>query len=285
MKKNFKEWFSDFTDSISTYQYYTNFDTAYQNVNAIKVQLNIMNSLIGSKTIKDDFDRLFRNYPEIRSCLPLLIAVREKEIKVIDEGKRFIYNFRTINDIALLKRFMDKTGLFDLIANHLVNNLVDYALGVEVGLDSNTRKNRGGHIMEDIVEEYIIKAGFEKDKNYFKELSLKNIEKRWDINLASLSNMGKTNKRFDFVIKSASTIYAIETNFYSGGGSKLNETARSYKALAQQAKDIAGFKFIWITDGQGWKNARNNLEETFDALDTIYNLKELENDILKEVIV
>ena len=155
MKRDFKDWFDTFTDTIATYEYYTDFNIAYKNIDEIKVELNIMNSLIGSKNIEKDFDDLFKKYPEIRKCLPLLIAVRENEIKVIDNGQKLKYNFTNINDIDLLKRFMRKTGLFDLISNHLVNNLVDYATGVEVGLGSNGRKNRGGHLMEDTLQDYI----------------------------------------------------------------------------------------------------------------------------------
>ena len=284
MKRDFKEWFANFTDSIATYEYYTDFSIVYKNIDKIKVELNIMNSLIGSKNIESDFDLLFNKYPEIRKCLPLLIAVREKEIKVIDDGEKLKYNFTNIDDIELLKRFMRKTGLFDLISNHLVNNLVDYTTGVEVGLGSNGRKNRGGHLMEDVLQGFIEKAGFIKNKNYFKEMYLKDIEEKWDIDLSSLSNLGKVAKRFDYVVKTNNCIYAFETNFYSSNGSKLNETARSYKMLAEESKNIKGFAFIWITDGLGWQGAKNNLEETFDAMENIYNIKELEQGKLKEIL-
>ena len=284
MRRQFKEWLNDFTDSIATYEYYTDFNIVYKNIDKIKVELNIMNSLIGSKNIEQDFDNLFKKYPEIRKCLPLLIAVRENEIKVIDEGEKLKYNFKTIDDIELLKRFMRKTGLFDLISNHLVNNLVDYATGVEVGLGSNGRKNRGGHLMEDVLQGYIEKAGFVKNQTYFKEMYLSDIEQKWNIDLSKLSNLGKVAKRFDFVVKTKNCIYAFETNFYSGGGSKLNETARSYKMLAEESKNIKGFAFVWVTDGQGWTSAKNNLEETFDVLDNLFNLKELEQGKLKEIL-
>jgi len=284
MKRQFNQWFNDLTDSIATYEYYTDFNIVYNNIDKIKIELNIMNSLIGSKNIEQDFDRLFKQYPEIRKCLPLLIAVRENEIKVIDEGEKLKYNFKSINDIELLKRFMRKTGLFDLISNHLVNNLVDYATGVEVGLGSNGRKNRGGHLMEDVLQGYIEKAGFVKNQTYFKEMYLKDIEQKWHIDLSKLSNLGKVAKRFDYVVKTNNCIYAFETNFYSAGGSKLNETARSYKMIAEESKNIKGFAFVWVTDGQGWASAKNNLEETFDVMDNIFNLKELEQGKLKEIL-
>ena len=284
MKRNFREWFSTFTDSIATYEYYTDFNTVYKNIDKIKVELNIMNSLVGSKNIEKDFDNLFKRYPEIRNCLPLLIAVREKEIKVVDDGEKLKYNFTNIDDIKLLKRFMRKTGLFDLISNHLVSNLVDYATGVEVGLGSNGRKNRGGHLMEDVLQGFIEKEGFVLNKTYFKEMYLKDIENKWSIDLSTLSNLGKVAKRFDYVVKTNNCIYAFETNFYSSSGSKLNETARSYKMIAEESKNIKGFAFVWVTDGLGWVDARNNLEETFDLMDNLYNIKDLSNGKLKEIL-
>lgn len=284
MKRNFKEWFNTFTDSIATYEYYTDFNTVYKNINKIKVELNIMNSLVGSKNIEKDFDDLFKRYPEIRKCLPLLIAVREKEIKVVDNGEKLKYNFTNIDDVELLKKFMRKTGLFDLISNHLVNNLVDYATGVEVGLGSNGRKNRGGHLMEDVLQSFIEKEGFVLNQTYFKEMYLKDIESKWNIDLSSLSNLGKVAKRFDYVVKTDNCIYAFETYFYSSSGSKLNETARSYKMIAEESKNIKGFAFVWVTDGLGWVDARNNLEETFDVMDNIYNIKDLSNGKLKEIL-
>lgn len=284
MKRNFKKWFSTFTDSIATYEYYTDFHTVYKNIDKIKVELNIMNSLVGSKNIEKDFDNLFKKYPEIRKCLPLLIAVREKEIKVVDDGEKLKYNFTNIDDVELLKKFMRKTGLFDLISNHLVNNLVDYATGVEVGLGSNGRKNRGGHLMEDVLQGFIEKEGFVLNQTYFKEMYLKDIENKWNIDLSSLSNLGKVAKRFDYVVKTDNCIYAFETNFYSSSGSKLSETARSYKMIAEESKNIKGFAFVWITDGLGWVDARNNLEETFDVMDNLYNIKDLSNGKLKEIL-
>jgi len=175
---------------------------------------------------------------------------------------------------------MRETGLFDLLQNHIINNLYDYVLGVEVGLDSNGRKNRGGHLMEDLVEENIIKAGYVKGVNYFKEMYLNEIEKKWNLNLSELSSNNTSTKRFDFVIKTNNQVYVIETNFYASGGSKLNETARSYKMLAEESKKVDGLTFIWVTDGIGWKSARRNLEETFNVLDTLYNIDDLEKGIL-----
>ena len=288
--RNFSEWLSGFRDSIADYGYYIDFEKVHRNVDNIKVELNILNSLIGSKNIETDFENLMRKYPEVLKCIPLLLAVRANEIYCQDEngGHLFQFDFGKYqpNSHAHYERykyFMRETGLFDLLENHIVNNLVDYATGVETGLDSNGRKNRGGHLMEDLVESFIRKAGFEKDKTYFKEMYIHQIIEKWGIDLSAISNQGKMEKRFDFVVKTPAMIYGIETNFYGSGGSKLNETARSYKTLALETDTIYGFTFVWFTDGKGWTSARNNLEETFDVMEHIYNIKDLESGVITEV--
>ena len=290
MNRNFSTWLSGFRDSIADYGYYIDFEKVHRNVDNIKVELNILNSLIGSKNIEVDFENLMRKYPEVLKCIPLLLAVRANEIYCQDEngGHLFQYDFGKYppNSHAHYERykyFMRETGLFDLLENHIVNNLVDYATGVETGLDSNGRKNRGGHLMEDLVESFINKAGFVKDKTYFKEMYIHQITAKWGIDLSAISNQGKMEKRFDFVVKTPTMIYGIETNFYGSGGSKLNETARSYKTLALETDTIDGFTFVWFTDGKGWTSARHNLEETFDVMEHIYNIKDLENGIITEV--
>jgi type II restriction enzyme len=263
------------------------FNKIYQNVDNIKIELNILNSLIGSKNIEDDFAKLIEKYPDVLKCIPILLAVRSREIYAIDADGEYIFKFnKTTNTSEEYAMFMRKTGLFDLISNHIINNLYDYATGIEVGLDSNGRKNRGGHLMEDLVEDYLQKSGFRKNIEYFKEMRIADIEKKWDIDLSNLSNRGKTVKRFDFVVKTQKTIYAVETNFYTGGGSKLNETARSYKTLALESKQIAGFAFVWFTDGYvGWKSARHNLEETFDVMDNLYCISDLENGVIPKLFI
>lgn len=282
MKRNFSEWLGEFRESIADYGYYIDFPKIHKNVDAIKVELNILNALVGSQNIEQEFDDLIAKYPETLKCIPILLAVRSNEIYAIDEDGEYNYNFSKMNYSAeQYKVFMRKTGLFDLIANHIISNLVDYATGVETGLDSNGRKNRGGHLMENLVEGYIQKAGYIKSKDYFKEMNLSEIESKWNIDLSAISNQGKAEKRFDFVIKTDNNIYGIETNFYGSGGSKLNETARSYKTLALEAKTIDGFKFAWFTDGKGWNSARNNLEETFDVLDDVYNINDLESGVME----
>lgn len=281
MKRNFNEWLGEFRESIADYGYYIDFPKIHKNVDAIKVELNILNALVGSQNIEQEFDDLIAKYPETLKCIPILLAVRSNEIYAIDEDGEYNYNFSIMNYSAeQYKVFMRKTGLFDLIANHIISNLVDYVTGVETGLDSNARKSRGGKLMENLVENYIKKAGYIENVNYFKQLKTSKIEEKWGINLSALSNNGKMEKQFDFVIKTDGMIYGIEVNFYATSGSKPNETARSYKTIALESKEIEGFKFVWFTDGKGWLPSRNNLEETFDVLDDVYNINDLESGVI-----
>ncbi|HOZ55252.1 MAG TPA: type II restriction endonuclease [Clostridia bacterium] len=285
MKRNFAEWLLTFTDSIANYKYYIDFETIYKNAEIYKIELNILNSLISSQNIENDFEELVKKYPEVLKCIPTLLAVRQSEIIVLDEeGNKFEYNFKKMNyDVEQYKVFMKETGLFDLLHNHMVNNLYDYVLGVECGLNSNARKNRGGHLMEDVVEKFIQKAGFKKNETYFKEMYLQDIEEKWKLDMSFISNKNQSTKRFDFVVKTDNCIYGIETNFYATGGSKLNETARSYKMLSEESDKVVGFEFVWFTDGMGWISARNNLKETFDRMDNIYNIADMKNGVMKKV--
>lgn len=284
MKRNFNEWLSTMKDSIATWKYYTDFEKVYSNVESIKVELHILNSLIGSKNIENEFKQLLVEYPKTLKVIPILLAKREKEIKITNAEGEFLFNFNQPNySIEEYTKFMRETGLFDLLEKHIINNLVDYVTGVEVGMDTNGRKNRTGDAMEDLVESYFVKYGLVKGVSYFKEMSKSEIEAKFNLNLDCISNQGKTEKRFDFVLYVHNHVYACECNFYGSSGSKLNETARSYKNIAMEAKDVKGFTFVWFTDGIGWNTAKHNLEETFDVLDTMYNLSDLEQGALEKL--
>jgi type II restriction enzyme len=284
--RNFDEWFSRFKNSISNYEYYVDFKKIYQNVKRLKIELNILNSLIGSKNIEAEFEQIINKYPETLKCIPLLLAVRESEIYVMDGDGEFYFSFNKLNHpINKYKEFMHKTGLFDLLTNHDISNIVDYVTGVETGLDSHGRKNRGGKLMENFVESRLLDAGFIKEVSYFKEMKSSEIRQKWKLDLGALTNGGRTQKKFDFVVKTQSTVYGIETNFYSSGGSKLNETARSYELIALESQNIDGFAFVWFTDGEGWKNAKNNLEKTFNVLEHLYNIADLKDGIIGRIFV
>ncbi len=286
MKRDFDSWFETMQDHIRTWDYYTNFDKVHRNVEKFKRELNLLNSLIGSPNIEKDFNELIEEYPKTLKAIPILLAKRDYQIVVKDIDGDYSFNFENINHpISDYTLFMRKSGLFNLMEYHIISNLYDYVTGVEVGLDTNARKNRTGTAMEDLVEKYIVKSGFVNNVSYFKELRGSEIEEKFKIKASQISKTSKKNadKRFDFVLLKNDHIYAIETNFYSTSGSKLNETSRSYKNIAIESQNIENFTFIWITDGKGWKQARNNLRETFNELETLYNISDLENGVLEKL--
>lgn len=284
MNRNFDEWFSKFKNKISTYGYYVDFNKIYKLADKYKIELNILNSLVGSKNIEEEFENIIIKYPETLQVIPSLLAVRSNEIYVKDITNEYLFKFdKMVYSIEDYIKFMRETGLFDLLQNHIINNLYDYLLGVEVGLDSNGRKNRGGDLMEKLVEDYIIKAGYIKNENYFKEMYTSEIEDKYNIDLSLLKGEVEVTKRWDYVIKTNNQIYVIETNFYSSQGSKLNETARSYELIANKVKQIDGLTFIWITDGIGWEHAKLPLNETFNVLETLYNINDLEKGVLSHL--
>lgn len=294
MARNFNEWLSSFEDSIASWRYYTDFDKVYRNVNKIKNELNLLNGLIGSKNIEQEFKELIEEYPKVLKAIPILIAKREKVVIIKDAIQDYYYNFTKMNySIEEYSMFMRKTGIYDLLENHLVSNLYDYVTGVEVGMDTNARKNRTGDAMEDLVESYIVKAGFVKEHNYYKEVTSKQLKEKWNIDLKEIlkhidvetknKKVKMAEKRFDFVIEKNNTLYLIETNFYGSQGSKLNETARSYKMLNEELKKIKGIKFVWFTDGKGWNTAKGNLEETFNEMDDIYCIAEMKDNIMSKI--
>lgn len=276
----FSYWLKTFRQSINGYDYYTDFQTVYKNAEKLKIEIFMLNSLVGSRDIENDFEELIAKYPECLKAIPILLAVRSNEIYCQDDTYgAIIYRFDELTQTPdQYKYFMRKTGLFEMLEEHIIDNLYDYVMGVEVGLGSNGRKNRGGHQMEDLVESYLKAAGV----IYFKEMYLADVEAKTGIDLSAISG-GTTTKRWDFVVLTNNCVYGIETNFYTGGGSKLNETARSYELIARESKDIEGFKFMWITDGIGWVSARGNLEKTFNVLENLYNINDLENGIFEEI--
>ena len=278
--RTFAKWLQTFRKSINGYGYYTDFTKVYENAERLKIEISILNSLVGSKNIESDFETVLTRYPECIKAIPILLAVRENEIYCQDENGAVKYRFnKQVQTVEQYKYFMKQTGLFDMLQNHIISNLYDYVTGVEVGLGSNGRKNRGGHQMENLVERYLMKSGAE----YYKEMYLHDMERKWGIDLSAISAEGTSTKRWDFVVKTSDGVFVIETNFYTSGGSKLNETARSYKMIAEEAKQIPMFQFVWVTDGGGWASARRNLEETFGAMEHLYNIADMESGVFERL--
>lgn len=286
MKKTFDELMNSLRETISGYDYFTDFNKVFENVKHVEVELNILNYLIG----KDDFDREFcqlvDRYPNVLKVIPILLAVRNKKqnasIKVFDNNEILDYNFYVRNKTnEEYLNFVKKTGLVKLFNEDKVKNLVDYVMGVEVGLDSNARKNRGGTTMESLIEKNLLEIKLASEgMKVLSQATKAEIAREFETDklddLVLVEETGGANKTFDFaVLGKSGKIYLIEVNFYSSGGSKLNETARSYTRLQEDISKLNGVEFIWITDGFGWKTAKNNLHEAYQRIEHLITLEEL----------
>lgn len=276
--------------SIIQWSYFVNWDKVLENVKEFEISLNIFNYLIGKDDFDEEFKFIIRKHPEVIKTIPALV-VRDGnnssvfKILVDYKNKRLVYkNFDFSKssvkdeDIENYLEFVTKTGLKNIITSKKIKNLTDYYLGVEAGLDSNGRKNRGGDCMEKIVEIFIKDVCDKKNYEFIKQADAEKIRAKWNIDVP----IDKSSRRYDFVVKNKNEIVIFETNFYGGGGSKLKSTAGEYRNLY----DLLGgkFKFVWITDGNGWKTTHLPLRETFNHNDYLFNLSMLENGILEALL-
>ena len=289
MKRPFEEIMASLKTTIAGFGFFTDFDKVYRNVEEISISLNLLNSLLNTgKDFESRFTSLIHKYPETLKSIPILLAVRENKIPILDGAEVKTYSFDEFSgDDAFYLRFMEKTGLKELISKGKVSNLVDYVIGVEAGLDSNARKNRTGTAMETLVLSYLesvpgLKVISQATTKLIKEeFGFSGLE---NINISEGKSSKKAEKRFDFACMYDDIIYLIETNFYGSSGSKLNETARSYQELAEQLKNVEGVHFVWITDGVGWKSAKGNLRESHSHQENLLTIHDLEIGGLSQMI-
>lgn len=257
----FKEFMSQLVETNATLGFFSDFNKIAANVDAISIKLNQLNYLIGQEDMAAAIKSLWKENPKVFSVLDILIAIRTSEKKkAIDKNGRICLIEDFFETPEGVIEYIEETGLKEVLQNKKISNLVDYVFGVETGLDTNARKNRSGHIMEKRIADLLSSEGIRfRQEVYSTEFE-------------EMKCLGEDLKRFDFVITTSVKTYLIEVNFYSGGGSKLNEVARSYSELAPKINQFPNYEFIWITDGVGWKSARNKLEEAYYAIPGIYNL-------------
>ena len=272
MNKDFDKFMSQLQETNQTLDFFCDFDKIAANVENIKLSLCMLNSLIGTTDLRRSVETIWNRDRSAFSVMDILIAVRSEGKKaVLNSAGECIILDRLFTSVDGVVEYLEGTGLADIFRERRINDLVDYVFGIETGLDSNARKNRSGHVMEEMIADILKKHGVKfRQEVYSTELP----------NLQRV--LGDDEKRFDFVIQTDAKTYLIEVNFYSGGGSKLNEVARSYSDIAPKVNSVPGFEFVWITDGIGWKSARNKLQEAYNIIPSIYNLVSIE-DFIKEV--
>ena len=285
MKRDFDDVLKGLESSILGYASLTDFEKVLGHAQKYRLELYILNSLIGSVNIESDFKRIFDEYPNVLRVIPLLLAIRpERAIIVFVDYEQIEYRFKKSKlKFEEISRFMRETGIYNLLETGQIKCLYDYVLGIEVGLDTHARKNRIGSQMERLVEAAIQKLNISYDEQY----TVEQIKEKYGIDLKeSLKTEGIEipNRKFDFVLKHNNTLFLIETNFYSSGGSKLNTIARDYKSLNHDLQLVEDTVFIWITDGIGWCHAKGDLRNAYNEMDHLYTLYDLKNAVLQEVV-
>lgn len=272
MSKDFDKFMSQLQETNQTLGFFCDFDKISANVDNIKLSLCMLNSMIGTTDLRRSVETIWNRDRSAFSVMDILIAVRSEGKKVVlNSAGDCIVLDRLFTSIDGVLEYLEGTGLADLFRQKKIKDLVDYVFGIETGLDSNARKNRSGHVMEGMVASVLTNNNIEYHQEVY-STEWKDLQKV----------LGDDEKRFDFVIQTPKKTYLIEVNFYSGGGSKLNEVARSYSDIAPKINSVPGFEFVWITDGIGWKSAKNKLQEAYSIIPRIYNLTSI-NEFLQEV--
>lgn len=282
----FEQIVSSFKKKITQWNYFVNWQKVLKNVEPVEKELNLLNYLIGKEDLEFEIKQLIGEYPEVIKAIPMLLAIRDNSLEVLIDTKKFIYrkfdfqkqNLKK-NDIDSFSDFIIKCGFGKLLKDKKIKNLVDYATGVEVGLDSNGRKNRGGNLMEFLVEELIRETTDELGIYYMPQATAKKIKEKWNINV----QVDKSSRIIDFAINNNGQLFFIEVNFYGGGGSKLKSTATEYIKM-NEFWNKQNIEFIWITDGTGWHSTLKPLREYFDKADYLLNLEMLKSGILKRIL-
>ena len=274
MAKDFSTFMSQLQETNQTLDFFCDFEKINRNVSDIKLSLCMLNSLIGASNMRAAVETLWQRDKSAFNVMDILIAVRsEGRKKVLNRLGECVVLDSLFNTVDGVMEFLNDTGLGSIFQSRKIKDLSDYVFGIETGLDTNARKNRSGHVMEKMVGSIFDKNGVEyRTEVYSSEWS------------AITKVLGDDEKRFDFVVETTSTTYLIEVNFYSGGGSKLNEVARSYSDLSPKINSVGGFEFVWITDGIGWHSARNKIQEAYNIIPSVYNLTSIKDfiEIIKQ---
>jgi type II restriction enzyme len=282
----FEKITQSFKEKITKWDYFVNWAKVFSNIAPIEKELNLLNFLIGKDDIENEAYNLIKQYPQVIKAFPTLIAVREKSVDILIDTKNFVYKNYTFSKGKLTEQeckelafFVVNSGIGEILKDKKVKNLVDYATGVEVGLDSNGRKNRGGTLMESLVEEFVADTCQSVGIEYMPQASAKKIKDKWNIDVL----VDKSSRQIDFAINNKGKLYFIECNFYGGGGSKLKSTATEYIEM-NRYWNKQGIEFIWVTDGAGWKSTLKPLREYFDKADYLLNLEMLKDGVLTKIL-
>lgn len=282
------------TNRIPTY--WTNWDNVFRNIKEHEINLNTLNYLVHKDDIEYEAKKLFLSQPNLLKTIPILIAAREEIFNLLsfDNGhlNYSILNFKNpdVSKIDEYVSFMKESGLLDFLKNGLNVSLVDYVYGVQVGLDSNGRKNRSGKQNEKILEYNLNELKMHnKDLDIGTQLTAESIKKLWNVSVPDAKDdEARGGRRYDGVVynKETKKVTLIETNFYVSDGSKLKAVAGEFSNLYTFLKQNApeNVNFVWISDGPGWRKEKNPMKEAFNIIPNIINLSMIENKYLDEIV-
>ena len=284
--KNDEEFFDylvgNLKETIKSWDYFVNWQKVLRNYKSVKVSLNLLNTLIGEADVEKAARELLAQDPDVIKIVPALLACRDKNICLLTDMRKFDltrFDFSKPMSPADGAMFMKESGFLDLLSDRTIKSVPDYFIGVEVGLDSNGRKNRSGTSMENLAEFFIKDICQRNGYEYIAQATADKIYKQWGKKIT----VNKSSKRIDFAINTPHKLYLIETNFYGGGGSKLKSTAGEYADIYHQWTND-GHQFIWITDGYGWRTAKRPLRDTFDSTDYILNVDMVQKGVLEHIL-
>ncbi|MCE5096566.1 DpnII family type II restriction endonuclease [Staphylococcus devriesei] len=248
---------------------YVKWEKLQENVKEYELQLNDLNVLMASDEIEfnDKFERLYSQRPESFDILPLFISSRNKEIKYwSSDGEAKTYGFDKKETVY---EFLIESGLRDnLFMNNRYKNVLDYILGLEVGLSSNDKKNYTGTWMTNQIANML--------KNY-------DIAFRKEVPYKEIINANRIkDKTFDFVFTLDEITYCIEVNFFNTSGSKINSEAERFIELNKELQNYEDIEFVWVTDGVGLRKNQTSINKAMKAIDNLYNLTTFDK-FLKEL--
>lgn len=274
MKKEFNSWLDTFQPTLATCDYFTDFEKVNHRIKELKPQIKMLKSILKQDDILLAIENTLNEDFSLVSILPLFIAVNTSKVTFIDTNGQYqtISFHKSTNDLSVYMEFINTSGIVDVLKKVKSVGVEKYLFGILVGLDSNRRKNRMGHLAEDKLEEILQKTG----NPYYKEVTLETIKERYNIDISQLSNRKVSSKRFDYIMEKNGELYLFESSYYTSNGSKQNELSRSYTEICKAINNIQGLHFIWVVDGNGWKSSKNALEKAYNVMPDVYNFSELE---------
>ncbi|MDD4907452.1 MAG: type II restriction endonuclease [Candidatus Omnitrophica bacterium] len=287
---NVEELISKFQETLmisnKSFAYFVDWRKVKANIKKYEYEINILNYLVGVSEPKVKLREILFKNPEVLPVLPLIIAVRDLEIAVIEDPVRPSetlkkYDFNKKNNLSKeevddVVNFCHSSGVLNLFIDLKIKNLRDYLLGLETGIDTNARKNRSGDAMESLISPILDRI---KDIKVIKQKTFKYLKEEEGIDIPQKL----LNRKFDYVIITNDKKINLEVNYYDGQGSKPQEIVDSY---INRNNELLGAKwgFIWLSDGMGWKKGLHQMTNAFNDMDYVLNIEFARKGILNEII-